>query len=98
MRAPALLTRRTFLARLTGLAAGAGASLAGCAVRWRAPEGRRPGLVDVHHHVLPPVYLAIARERVIAQGQGFLPASVLAWTPEASLAEMDASGVTTAVL
>src|SRR5262249_518316 len=47
-----------------------------------------PHLVDVHHHFLPPVYMAAARERVIAQGQGYLPAPVLQWTPENSLAEM----------
>jgi hypothetical protein len=49
----------------------------------------KPRLIDVHHHILPPVYMAEARERVIAQGQGYLPAPVLQWTPENALAEMD---------
>src|SRR5262245_11516375 len=96
MRTPALVTRRSFLGTL---AAGAGACLAGCAARSRAaPASSRPRLVDLHHHMLPPVYLASARERVIAQGQGFLPTPVLVWTPEASLAEMDATDVATAIL
>jgi len=60
--------------------------------------GTSPHLIDVHHHVLPPVYMAEARERVIAQGQGYLPAPVLQWTPENSLAEMDQNGVATAVV
>lgn len=42
--------------------------------------------------------MAKARDRVIAQGQGYLPASVLDWTPARSLAEMDASGVMTAIV
>ncbi len=57
----------------------------------------RPHFIDAHHHILPPVYMAVARERVIAQGQGYLPAPVLRWTPETSLAEMDQNGVATAI-
>jgi predicted TIM-barrel fold metal-dependent hydrolase len=55
-------------------------------------------LIDTHHHILPPLYLADARERIIAQGQGFLPARVLEWTPHNSLAEMDQNGVATAIV
>jgi predicted TIM-barrel fold metal-dependent hydrolase len=60
--------------------------------------GNNPRLIDVHHHILPPVYMAEARNRVIAQGQGYLPATVLQWTPENSLIEMDQNGVTTAIV
>jgi len=56
------------------------------------------GLIDVHHHILPPAYLAVARDRIIAQGQKYLPATVLQWTPENTLAEMDRGGVTTAIV
>lgn len=56
------------------------------------------GLIDVHHHILPPAYMAEARERIIAQGQGYLPAAVLEWTPERAIAELNASGVTTAIV
>jgi len=58
----------------------------------------KPQLIDVHHHILPPVYMAEARERVIAQGQGYLPAPVLQWTSENSLAEMNQNGVATAIV
>lgn len=64
----------------------------------QSQAGRRQWLIDVHHHILPPAYLAEARERVIAQGQGFLPARVLEWTPQSSLSEMDRNGVATAIV
>jgi predicted TIM-barrel fold metal-dependent hydrolase len=60
--------------------------------------GTKQNLIDVHHHILPPAYLAKARELVIAQGQGYLPASVLQWAPENSLAEMDQNDVTAAIV
>jgi len=40
------------------------------------------GLIDVHHHILPPAYLAVARDRIIAQGQKYLPATVLQCSPD----------------
>src|SRR6266566_3181757 len=55
-------------------------------------------LIDVHHHILPPVYLAEARDRLIAQQQGYLPARVLQWSPQNALAEMDQSGVATSIV
>jgi len=58
----------------------------------------KPNLIDVHHHILPPAYMAVARERVIAQGQGYLPEPVLKWTPDNSLFEMDQNGVATAIV
>jgi len=41
--------------------------------------------------------LSVARDRIIAQGQKYLPATVLQWTPENTLAEMDHVGVATAI-
>lgn len=55
-------------------------------------------LIDLHHHILPPVYLAEARDRIIAQQQGYLPARVLEWSPQASLAQMDQNGVQTSIV
>ena len=57
-----------------------------------------PGLIDLHHHILPPAYMAEARDRVVAQYQGTLPAAVASWTPQEALAEMDRSGVATAIV
>src|ERR1700674_2476027 len=55
-------------------------------------------LIDVHHHILPPVYLAEARDRLVAQQQGYLPARVLQWSPQNALAEMDQNGVGTSIV
>jgi 6-methylsalicylate decarboxylase len=55
-------------------------------------------LIDVHHHILPPVYLAEARDRLLAQQQGYLPARILKWSPQNALAEMDQNGVATSIV
>jgi predicted TIM-barrel fold metal-dependent hydrolase len=54
------------------------------------------GLVDVHHHALPPLYLDALRELGVnapVKGASFPP-----WNPQASLATMSAAGIDTAVL
>jgi predicted TIM-barrel fold metal-dependent hydrolase len=53
-------------------------------------------LIDVHHHALPPLYLAALAELGVqspVKGAFFPP-----WTPEASLEAMDAAGIETAIL
>ena len=90
-------SRRQFLTALAGFGASTILPVK-ASVAQTSAAGTSPHLIDVHHHVLPPVYMAEARERVIAQGQGYLPAPVLQWTPENSLAEMDQNGVATAVV
>ncbi len=46
-------------------------------------------IVDVHHHVVPPVYLAETRERQ--------QPPVLGWSPQKSLDDMDRAGVATSM-
>ena len=90
-------SRRQFLTALACFAAST--NLPVKALMAQTPtSGTKPHLIDVHHHILPPVYMAEARERVIAQGQGYLPSPVLQWTPENSLAEMDQNRVATAIV
>jgi len=55
-------------------------------------------MVDVHHHILPPVYMAEARDRLLAQQQGYLPARILQWSPQNALAEMDQNGVAISIV
>jgi predicted TIM-barrel fold metal-dependent hydrolase len=55
-------------------------------------------LIDVHHHILPPVYLAEARDRLLAQQQGYLPARILQWSPQNALSEMDQNEVATSIV
>ena len=92
------LSRRRLLAALGAI--GVGTALAPGVLRAQTPAGRsRPRLIDVHHHILPPAYMAEARERVLALAQGRrISPAVAQWTPEAALAEMDANGVATAVV
>src|SRR6266567_1901968 len=92
-----MTSRRHFLSALAAFGAGTILPVRALAAQ-TATAGTNVHLIDVHHHILPPVYMAEARERVIAQGQGYLPAPVLQWTPENTLAEMDRSGVATAIV
>lgn len=81
------MVRREFL---TGVAAlGATVVLSG-----RASEAQmttaRPHRIDVHHHHTPPPYLAALMARNVV-------GPIRDWTPEKSLADMDAAGVATAI-
>jgi 6-methylsalicylate decarboxylase len=77
-------SRRAFL---TGLAAlGAGAVLPGCQTTPAAAG--RPYRIDVHHHIAPPGYSAALK----AMKRGHA-----AWSIEASLEDMDKSGIATAI-
>jgi len=54
-----------------------------------------PHRIDVHHHIVPPRWLAEERERMSARAIDF--ASVAQWTPAKSLEVMDRNGIATAV-
>ncbi len=58
----------------------------------------KPGIIDVHHHIVPPFYLAENRDRIVAAGGGRINPAYLSWTPEQTLAAMDKNDVATAVL
>ncbi|HLQ27551.1 MAG TPA: amidohydrolase family protein [Acidiferrobacterales bacterium] len=91
------VSRRRFLTTLAAL--GASAILPAGVLRAQTPAaGAKPRLIDVHHHIMPPVYMAEARERVLAQVQGILPPAVAEWTPQKALAEMDKNGIATAIV
>jgi 6-methylsalicylate decarboxylase len=49
-------------------------------------------IVDVHHHMAPPAFLSELKRHNIEE------AVLTAWTPENSIADMDAAGVATAIL
>ena len=85
----ASVSRRDLLAGgLAALAFGASSLAAPALAQSRQGEARR---IDVHHHLVPPVYLAaIAEQRV-----GSAPRP---WSPEISLEEMDRHGIATAVV
>ena len=56
----------------------------------------KPRLIDVHHHIFPPAFLAAARDAFST------PASrarlVSEWTAQKALAQMDDNGVATAIV
>ena len=54
------------------------------------------GFIDVHHHVMPPRYVAARSKYAIRTGPGFERA--MQWTPTASIEQMDRNGIATAVL
>jgi len=84
------LTRRTMIA-------GSAAALAIPSWSWGAdaPPFATPA-IDVHHHFLPPFYKPLAMPWLDTFATGV--ATVIAWTPEASLAAMDEAAVRTAIL
>ena len=57
----------------------------------------RPALIDVHHHIVPPFYLAENRERLAGPRKQINPAWT-DWEPRKALDAMDEHGVATAVL
>jgi 6-methylsalicylate decarboxylase len=84
------IPRRTFLASLAAL--GAGSLLPGCATESAAPVlvGGKPHRIDIHHHLLPPKYVAEMQKQV--KGENPPP-----WTPARSIEDMDKNGIATSV-
>jgi 6-methylsalicylate decarboxylase len=81
------LSRRTLLGGVGALAvSGLAAQRVGAQTPTKIP------IVDVHHHLAPPAYIADLNRRKLG-----LPPT-LEWTPEKSLADMDTAGVGTAIL
>jgi 6-methylsalicylate decarboxylase len=75
------------------LGGGAALALSGLApLGARADAPAKPAFIDVHHHLAPPAYIADLKKHHL----GVPP--TLEWTPEKSLADMDASGIATAIL
>jgi predicted TIM-barrel fold metal-dependent hydrolase len=72
---------------------------AGFASRAKAEDVPAPsspsGIIDVHHHILPPKYVAVARDRLLSFAPNF--AGVLQWSPAQSLEQMDRFGIRTAL-
>jgi predicted TIM-barrel fold metal-dependent hydrolase len=90
-------SRREFLVKLASLGVGTAISSESFLAQ-TAQSATKLRLIDVHHHILPPVYLADARDRLIAQQQGYMPSRVLQWSPQNSLAEMDHNGIATSIV
>lgn len=79
------------------LLAGFGAATASFAVPGGLSAADAPGFIDVHHHHVPPAMLAAATAYAAKTGTP-VAGPIKDWTPERSLATMDANGVATSVL
>lgn len=95
----ATVDRRTVLTGMAavGLAAAAPIIARAAPAAAEAPATKQP-LIDVHHHIVPPFYLAENRERIASSRGGKISAAWLEWEPNKALDAMDRHGVATAVL
>ena len=64
----------------------------------QAPLVLKPAMIDVHHHFIPPFYLAENRERIAGSRGGQISPAWLSWTPEKAIEAMDKSGVSMGIL
>jgi predicted TIM-barrel fold metal-dependent hydrolase len=93
--------RRSFI---SGIAAtGLGALACSSVGRFMSAFAQSPvvvktSLIDVHHHFVPPFYLAENRDRIAISRGGQISPAWLSWTTEQAIAAMDKQGVATAVL
>jgi 6-methylsalicylate decarboxylase len=55
-----------------------------------------PRRIDVHHHMLPPEYAELTRDRILQITSG--DPTVLNWTPEVTFAQMEQFGIASAIL
>jgi 6-methylsalicylate decarboxylase len=58
----------------------------------------KQGLIDVHHHFVPPFYFSDNRERIAAAAGGRMHPAYASWTCEQTITAMDKQGVATSVL
>jgi predicted TIM-barrel fold metal-dependent hydrolase len=87
------ITRRTFLANGTTVAAGLAIPSATALAQTPLTDTKRTR-IDVHHHVLPKRWIDEARAH---KPDNTWPPAVVNWTPQTSIAEMDRYGVETAI-
>jgi predicted TIM-barrel fold metal-dependent hydrolase len=87
-------TRRQFVASLA--AAGVGALLPAPSVRAQTPAAP-PGMIDVHHHTVPPFWFEEVKDRITQQGGGRIVPGWLNWSPQRAIEEMDRNGIATAI-
>jgi len=80
-------SRRRFLTGISAL--GAGALFPGCQSTGPTPAaGGKPFRIDVHHHIAPPSYSAALKSMMRGHAK---------WSAEATLEDMDKSGIQTSI-
>ena len=90
-------SRREFLKSAAG--AGVGALIASTSLSAQSPSltgATHAHRIDVHHHILPPRYMMLARDRILAISDRD-HSRLLNWTPAGAVEEMDNAGIATAI-
>jgi hypothetical protein len=85
------MSRRGFLGAAVASAVLASGTL-------RALAQGQSGMIDVHHHMVPPFWFDEVKDVIAAQGGGRIVPNWLGWSPQRAVAEMDKNGVAAAVL
>jgi 6-methylsalicylate decarboxylase len=86
-------SRRRMLTMLSATAASSAIGL-----RTLRAEGDGPRIIDTHHHIYPPKYVAPNLDRLLKDA-GMLPASAYtSWTPQFALDQMEKAGIATALV
>lgn len=83
------LSRRSIL--VTGAAFATTVFAKSATAQETAAPSNQQRIIDVHHHILPPDYVKVARDRLLSFAPSF--AGVLQWTPARSLEQMDKFGI-----
>lgn len=91
---PSCLSRREFIASVAAI--GAMRTAFGQSRDPGAAAGSSPRVIDVHHHLLPPKYIAAKRAEILRVASG--NTEILKWTAARSLEDMDRNGVRTAIV
>jgi predicted TIM-barrel fold metal-dependent hydrolase len=92
-----VMDRRQAMFGLAGATVGAIWPCCG-ALAQSGPANPVPHRIDIHHHILPPAWLAEERERVLYASQGAPTELIDGWTPQKAVDDMDRSGVATSVI
>ena len=87
----ATLTRRALLARLAAASVYARFAPAQAA-------SNTSGLIDVHHHFIPPFWFEEVKEHISRQGGGRIVPNWFGWSEQRALERMDETGVATAIV
>jgi predicted TIM-barrel fold metal-dependent hydrolase len=91
-----MVSRRELLMR-GGAAVFAASPLIKAGAALSATDARAAARIDVHHHIIPPEFIAEERERILKSAPGFA-SQILNWTPARALESMDRNGVAAAIV
>jgi 6-methylsalicylate decarboxylase len=91
--------RRSFVREIVAAGFGACYGAGPLISAWaQTPIAPHRGLIDVHHHFVPPFYFSEHREQIAAAAGGRMHPGYASWTSEQAIAAMDKNGVDSAVL